>query len=929
MKKVPLKKIVAFVVVGLLLFISNGYAQIEKGVTSTGKEVDCSTINPSVDKTVSEYGKIVTHPRVTRNGKLITTECSTCGVELSITDTVTCVSITLNAAITDGDPTAAVLKVYSDAAHNTQVGGDITATIAGTTITAVAANLNCYTRYYFVLEATEGTGTCTFEWTDSTRDMTMEKVTTCTVGSVRALTGGSDLSHEHLYAPGLIDSVYDHEGNAYGVVQIGSQCWLKENMRCTTSPTGKLTKGTSSSNTAPYYYCPTTNITSQKGTVYTPDQFQEKFGLLYNFPGTMDINTAATSFSYPHRGICPAGWHVPTDAELTNLADNAGVGTTESGTGLGKLAGGCDWIENNEKATCPGNYSYANRNESGFSALPAGRIDDGGFKYSDNVCDIWSATPAGSDKAWWRSFYASSTYAMRSDHTRGNGVSVRCVRDAQAKTYCSVDLKLDNENSSVDGRIDSVKDHEGNWYKVVQIGNQCWLAENMRATTLPSEPNQSILVTSGTSANQPRAYKYQNSDVFYERYGCLYNFPATMDYTGTLPTFTYPHRGICPEGWHVPEDAEWTTMERTVAPDATGLHNEMTQARLLDYADYQASNTDLAVRLSSGNDWDGNGYAGITPNSYDNSSRNSTGFSALPAGDYRNAFYDINQNAYFMSSTIWNYNSTPLVICRGLYYMYSGMNRNAYNLTNYYSVRCVRDAQAKNYCSVDLKLDNEDGSADGRIDSVADHEGNWYKVVEIGNICIMKQNLRVTSSPVGNQIQSWSGESNTQSFYTQNPNFGDEGYLYNWRAAIDATENVGTNDYVNKDFSNRRGLCPQGWHLPTRAEWTTIVGSKDAGQFAAPNGSYVGSNWNSRTGDNLPGNANDPDKNVTGFSGIPVGTRVNSFNNVTNRASFWSATSAAKGLAWQRRIVYDNNIFGEYNYYMNESLSVRCVRDNE
>ena len=52
------------------------YAQEDKGVTASGKEVDCSTIDPLVDKTVSEHGKVVLSPRVTRNGKLITAECA-------------------------------------------------------------------------------------------------------------------------------------------------------------------------------------------------------------------------------------------------------------------------------------------------------------------------------------------------------------------------------------------------------------------------------------------------------------------------------------------------------------------------------------------------------------------------------------------------------------------------------------------------------------------------------------------------------------------------------------------------------------------------------------------------------------------------------------------------------------------------------------
>lgn len=70
MKKSPIRKSIACLAVVMFFYLTNGYAQIEKGVTSTGKEVDCSIIDSSVDKT-GEYGQIVTYPRVTCNGKLM------------------------------------------------------------------------------------------------------------------------------------------------------------------------------------------------------------------------------------------------------------------------------------------------------------------------------------------------------------------------------------------------------------------------------------------------------------------------------------------------------------------------------------------------------------------------------------------------------------------------------------------------------------------------------------------------------------------------------------------------------------------------------------------------------------------------------------------------------------------------------------------
>ena len=96
------------------------------------------------------------------------------------------------------------------------------------------------------------------------------------------------------------------------------------------------------------------------------------------------------------QGICPAGWHLPTDAEWTILTTFLGgesiaggkmktTGTIEAGTGL--------WYAPNTGAT----------NESGFSALPGGcRYDDGGFYYWVTTQYFWSSTEYDTSSAWYR-----------------------------------------------------------------------------------------------------------------------------------------------------------------------------------------------------------------------------------------------------------------------------------------------------------------------------------------------------------------------------------------------------------------------------------------------------------------------------------------------------------------------------------------------
>ena len=137
---------------------------------------------------------------------------------------------------------------------------------------------------------------------------------------------------------------------------------------------------------------------------------------------------------------------------------------------------------------------------------------------------------------------------------------------------------MDNEDGSIDTRVDSVKDHEGNWYKVVEIGEgankQCWLKENMRATTSPRQGTGvgqvNLKPGSYLDANNPLYYDYSSATQFTLRErGYLYNWTAAMDTFYTVydnpGAVDFPNRrGICPEGWHLPTDAESFVMEKNV-----------------------------------------------------------------------------------------------------------------------------------------------------------------------------------------------------------------------------------------------------------------------------------------------------------------------------------------------------------------------------
>jgi uncharacterized protein (TIGR02145 family) len=130
-----------------------------------------------------------------------------------------------------------------------------------------------------------------------------------------------------------------------------------------------------------------------------------KYGKLYNWYAVNDS-----------RGLAPKGWHIPSDAEWTNLnfflGDEAGGKLKELGT--------LNWQYPNKQAT----------NYSGFSALPGGFRDyDGKFSIVGSYGYWWSATELSSSSAWMRSLSYFDGALSRSSSIKHFGFSVRCLKD--------------------------------------------------------------------------------------------------------------------------------------------------------------------------------------------------------------------------------------------------------------------------------------------------------------------------------------------------------------------------------------------------------------------------------------------------------------------------------------------------------------------
>ena len=220
--------------------------------------------------------------------------------------------------------------------------------------------------------------------------------------------------------PSQCGKVTDYDGNVYHTVQIGAQCWMKENLRTTHFADGTAIPTNSTySSTVAYWYYPNNN--SSNAVAY---------GLLYNWTAVM--HGAASSNTNPRgvQGICPEGWHVPSDAEWYQLTDFVSSRSVWRCSGsqdnIAKaLASKTGW--NSYSGTCYVGNVPSDNNATRFSAMPAGRYSGSYYNFTE-YARYWTSTEDGSN-AWYRYLYYSSATVQRSTYSKSYAQSVRCLKD--------------------------------------------------------------------------------------------------------------------------------------------------------------------------------------------------------------------------------------------------------------------------------------------------------------------------------------------------------------------------------------------------------------------------------------------------------------------------------------------------------------------
>ena len=439
-------------------------------------------------------------------------------------------------------------------------------------------------------------------------------------------------------------------------------------------------------------------------------------------------------------------------------------------------------------------------------------------------------------------------------------------------------------------------DRDGQTYKTVKIGEQWWMAENLNYET------------------EGGSYCYNHIAKYCEKYGQLYTWATAMY--------------ACPEGWHLPDTTEWSALFNAVGGKTTA-----------------------GKMLKSTEGW--NDYYESTWNGSDAYS-----FSALPAGyRYYGGSFDLEgSNAYFWSSTG---KFSKLAYDVNLYYSrddaYLSDAAEGYG----FSVRCLKDygpdsekmssndkssSSEKNSSSSSVVSSNSSSSSVVPTVSVVspckteagdnceygtltdDRDGQTYKTVKIGEQWWMAENLNYAYTGVPFKVGDFTSDSTSWCYDNDAANCAKYGRLYTWAAAMDSAGIIPGNSAngcgYEKDCNlgnvKVRGVCPEGWHLPSRYEWITLLtaagGIETAGIMLKSTEGWISN-----------GNGSD----AYSFSALPAGSRYDNglYLNEGYYTNFWSSTEDDSGRAYGMRLIYnyvDAGLGYDIKIY---GFSVRCLKD--
>ena len=659
--------------------------------------------------------------------------------------------------LTDGNSFVTEKGVCWSTQPNPTANGPHTAAGAGETgsFKVTATGLSLHTIYYYRAYATNAVGTAYGE--EFSVSTTWDQMDSMVCPDVPA--------------------VADIDGNIYSTVKVGDQCWMRENLRVAHFPDGTPIPMSADwsirSDSLPYCYPP------EKDATKVPT-----YGYLYNWTAAMNGEAPSNAVPSGVRGICPAGWHIPSNDEQYRLKSYVSaldkyrctIPPSHVWYVSPALASNFGW-ESCSTGCTPG-YDLTANNATGLSICPAGSIIGnvsysfiggyygfgtyGGFMSSSLVYDDHNqkyTTPAiclHHNENW----IGGTILYYRKD-----ALSIRCILDydaASSTSTCQLPSVITGEVSDIteSSAIVSGTVHNTGGCDVTERG-VCW-------SFFQHPTTDDNIMTSGNGEGD---------------FSCqLTNLMAQTEYYAR----TY---AINEEGTVYGEERHFVTTDSVVPGPSVPL-----------VTTYPVTDITLTSAVSGGI-VNSDGGAFVT--------------------EY---------------GLCWGFNPNPTVnnfhIALG-----SGVETFTYTMENLYmSLPYHVRAYAINSQGIGYGEDIAFQTATPNPQPfnqicpgssvVFDYDSNVYNTVRIGNQCWMRESLRTTHYSNGTEIPLLTWSSNTPARYSpggSSSNVTAYGYLYNWSAVMGGASPSSANP------SGVQGICPVGWHVPSASEYQQLndyVGSQ-------------------------------------------------------------------------------------------------------
>ncbi len=688
------------------------------------------------------------------------------------------------------------------------------------------------------------------------------------------------------------------DGKTYTTVKIGDQVWMAENLAYLPAVSGPST----GSQTEPFMYVygyDGTDVEAAKATTN-----YSTYGVLYNWPAALTA--------------CPAGWHLPSDAEWTTLTDyliNNGYGFEGSGTDIAKsMAATTNWNLISTAGT-PGNDPASN-NSSGFSGLPGGGRYYGGYFYGiGNDGDWWSSTEFSADGAWYRYLYYYSPTVGRYGNSKEGGFSVRCVRDeSNSADRLSVNLKSGWNMFSTNVVPDST-DLKTLFKGLIDDGNLLKIQDEL-GNAIEDIGDYGEWVNQIGNIALTEGYRIEVND------------SVNIQFVGETAEFPF----------EIPLKAGWNIIGFPRSSDLDAM--EVVQ-QLID------RQTLMLVQDENGNTLENNGSTGEWVNGIGDF-KPGKGYKVRVKSDDVLLFGNLPPELPFNPSPADSaVNVEPTAILSWACNDPEGdqLTYDFYRGTSPDSLVLIKDDLEDNSYYSGLLLyetvyywkvtatDSHGNSTEGPLwtfwvgnetgSFIDSRDNNTYKTVKIGDQWWMARNLAylpsVSGPSTGSETEPFmyilNYDGNDVEAAKAASNYSKFGVLYNWAAALTA--------------------CPEGWHLPSDSEWTTLTdylinngyGYEGSGDDIAKSMAAT-TNWPSSSTPGTPGN--DPaSNNSSGFSALPGGCRraQGYFDNFTLFSEWWSSTEESLTHSWYRALGCDYSEIFRYNDMYTDGLSVRCVKN--